>query len=318
MLRIKPLLALIFLCATTLSGAQEALPSPNQNLEAPINLVSGYMVATFQERTLGTISLVIDTGSAKSLLFSDSLDNAEIQRVRQSKETFRGTGAGKSVRSKGKLQLDLITTSQTFLTMSVEVIDRTDIGQKLLPGANGVLGWDVLSRYCTRINPEKRQILISPPENTCLPIGSENAAFRGGWQSDGITLPVEVRPPNGKPMHTKLRLDTGFDAAILLQKRPRELEATQPPQKESAGIGLGINGSYKFQTISPATVIFDGGTPEVSGVSIFIQLDPTHSPRSAVDGVMGNMFWTKMVITLAPSSHTVFLEPTGNAETKNP
>src|ERR1035441_8956507 len=120
----RVLLAVLLLSGVCVAGAQNGEPAANVPLVVPMETVSGHFVVVLEDRLLGKLRLVVDTGAERTLLSGKAAAKAKVDRhFTDPFYSFYGFGQGKKAKLEGHTKLELGSAQRTLATIDAFVVD---------------------------------------------------------------------------------------------------------------------------------------------------------------------------------------------------
>lgn len=242
------------------AGAQSVAP-----VVLPMENTNGHFVVTMEDRTLGKLRLVVDTGAEKTLLSARAAARAKVDRHFTDRfYTFNGFGQGKKARLKGHTKLELRLGERTPVNLDALVVDAGNLDVGVEPAPDGILGWDFFQHECVRLDSRGKAMTVGSA-GRCEPEEQGFYTPPVEWLKEGLLLPVTVTLANGQVLRMKLHVDTGSDSVLLNPRLRRELGMEEKPQGVPVNEGKGVNGNYAWDVAMATAIVADGGHPKVEG-----------------------------------------------------
>jgi predicted aspartyl protease len=276
----------------------------------PMESVNGHLVVALEDRSLGKLRLVVDTGAEKTLLSATVAAKAKVDRhFTDPFYTFNGFGQGKKARLKGHTKLELVAGERPLAKLDALVLDAGNLDLGVTPAPDGVLGWDFFQHLCVRLDSKGQQMTVGPVEGCAT---SEEGFYTPpvDWLPEGLLLPVTVTLANGHVLQLKLHVDTGSDSILLSPRLRQELGLEQKPQGVPVNHGSGVNGAYAWDLAMAVAIEADGGHPKVEGkIPMVVPRSGSYSQPNRFfsgkneallfhDGVIGNNLLSLYVLVL--------------------
>lgn len=177
------------------------------------------------------VDLVFDTGCRNIVLFGKKFD--KLFQSRKAKEvSFKGLGKGHEVKAwlclGNKFLIDGISGENIPI-----VVSRQLSVFKNIPHVDGMIGYDLLSRFEIEINPHQSRITFRSPHKIRVRSDFNSIPM---FITDAVPKIEGKLSVNGENIDSKFLLDTGSELGLLLRTTK---------SKEGEPIGQGLNG-YVF------------------------------------------------------------------------
>jgi predicted aspartyl protease len=258
-------LLLYCVAAPCMAAAQKVTSPDSAPLVLPMEYANGHLVVELEERTLGKMRLMVDTGAEKTLLTASAAGKVKVDRHFTDRfYSFNGFGQGKKAKLAGHTSLELRVGDRLLATVEALVLDASNLETGVHPAVDGILGWDFFQHLCVRLDAKGKRMTVGAAEH-CATNEEGFYAPPVEWLQEGLLLPVTVTLPNQHAMKLKLHVDTGSDNIVLSPRLRSELGLEKMPQAEAKHQGKGVNGSYARDMVMATAVEADGGHPKVEG-----------------------------------------------------
>jgi predicted aspartyl protease len=280
--------------------AQKSAPSAPWPVVLPMQSANQHLYVELEDSTLGKLTMMIDTGSEKTLLTARAAAKAPMDRHLADRfYTFYGFGKGQKAKLKGHTTLHLRAQEHDLGPLRSLVLAQDDLSLGMKPEIQGVLGWEFFQHLCVRLDSKAQQMELSDPDR-CQPQEEGFHAPPVEWLKEGLLLPVTVALEGRPALQLRLHVDTGSNSILLCPRLRSALGLEAHPQTETANQGKGVNGSYAFDTVIARSIAAEGGHPKVEGkIPIIVPRPGSYSQPSrlfsgkdeamlAHDGVVGN------------------------------
>jgi hypothetical protein len=251
--------------AGCIAAAQSAAPPETAPLVLPMEYSGGHLYVELEDRTLGKLRLMVDTGAEKTLLSGQAAAKAKVDRHLTDRFfSFNGFGQGKKAKLAGHTNLELRSGERSLAKVEALVLDSGNLDGEKQPALDGILGWDFFQHLCVRLSSKEKRITLGAADHCAT---SEEGFYTPPveWLHEGLLLPVTVTLANQHTMKLKLHVDTGSDNILLNPRLRSALGLEKKPQAESQYQGKGVNGSYAWDVAYAAEIEADGGHPEIKG-----------------------------------------------------
>ncbi len=313
-----PLPLVATLAATCVAGAQSCVPAATAPLVLPMESVNGHLVVELEERTLGKLRLVVDTGAEKTLLSTRAAGKAKVDRHFTDRfYSFYGFGQEKKASLAGHTSLELRLGERSLATVEALVLDANNMDVGVQPAPDGILGWDFFQHLCVRLDSKRQRMTIGAADQCATKEeGFDTPPVE--WMKEGLLLPVTVALANQHTMKLKLHLDTGSDSIQLNPRLRGELGLEQKPQGESQNQSRGVNGSYAWDVAYATSIEADGGHPRLEGkLPLVVPRSGAYSRPSRLfsgrdeallfrDGVVGNNVLSQYELIFDPAQKKLY------------
>jgi hypothetical protein len=318
---------LLALCGPDRAPAQSGTKAPDQApVTYPIDYKNGHIFVQVEDRHLGPLHLVLDTGAERTILSAAVAPKAQIAGSSSHKKYENiGGGSEKNMQQYRTIHLDLRSADTELFATEALVLRLNDLSGQLDHPVDGILGWDFFNRWCVRIDYSRRQLTLTEA-NQCSPPASPHGTLKGEWSKRGFLLPATITFSSAKTVGALLHLDTGGDSSLLLREKFRKAAGLTSNQTEKTGEpGFGMNGSYTTDMVVAKQVQIDGRVLNLTDANIWIgrhnSFSKTHwwqvgiaESRMSRDGELGNAILDHTTITLDPVRHCLYVEPASLSE----
>jgi predicted aspartyl protease len=313
-----PFLLLSSFAAPCTATAQIAVPSETAPLVLPMETVNGHLVVVLEDRTLGKLRLMVDTGAEKTMLSARVAEKLKVDRHFTDRfYSFNGFGQGKKARLAGHTRLELRSGERSLAMVEALVLDANNLDVGVQPAPDGVLGWNFFQHLCVRLDSKGKRMTLGAADHCAT---NEEGFYTPPveWLPEGLLLPVTVTLANQHAMKLKLHVDTGSDSILLSPRLRSELGLEKKPQGEAKNQGKGVNGSYAWDVAYATAVEADGGHPKVEGkIPLVVPRSGSYSQPSrlfsgkneallAHDGVVGNSMLSLFDLIFDPARKKLY------------
>jgi predicted aspartyl protease len=111
-------------------------PPDTAPLVLPMETVNGHLVVVLEDRALGKLRLLIDTGAEKTLLTARAATKVKVDRHFTDRfYTFNGFGQGKKAKLAGHTSLELRSGERSLARVEALVLDSNTLGRGRAAGA---------------------------------------------------------------------------------------------------------------------------------------------------------------------------------------
>jgi predicted aspartyl protease len=320
------LLPLVLFWAACVADAQSGVPAATETLPLvlPMETVSGHLVVELEDRTLGKLRLVVDTGAEKTLLSTRAAGKAKVDRhFTDQFYSFYGFGQKKKARLAGHTILELRSGEMPLARVEALVLDANNMDVGVQPAPDGILGWDFFQHLCVRLDSKRQQMTIGAADQCAT---KEEGFYTPPveWMKEGLLLPVTVTLANQRKMKMKLHVDTGSDSILLNPRLRGELGIEEKPLGESQHQGTGVNGSYSWDAVCATVIEADGGHPGLEGkIPLVVPRSGAYSRPSRLfsgkdeallfrDGVVGNSVLSQYELIFDPARKKLYTRAYGH------
>jgi hypothetical protein len=248
------------ICIAAAQSAPDTAP-----LVLPMENVGGHLYVELEDRTLGKLRMMVDTGAEKTLLSARAAEKAKVDRHFTDRFfSFNGFGQGEKAKLAGHTTLELRSGERSLAKVEALVLDSGNLDGKKQPALDGILGWDFFQHLCVRLNSKEKRMTLGTADHCAT---NEEGFYTPPveWLPEGLLLPVTITLANQHTIKLKLHVDTGSDSIVLSPRLRDVLELEKKPQAESQHQGKGVNGSYAWDEAYAAEIEADGGHPAIKG-----------------------------------------------------
>jgi hypothetical protein len=260
---------LFLLVLTSIAGciaaAQSAATPEAAPLVLPMEDVGGHLYVELEDRTLGKLRMMVDTGAEKTLLSARAAEKAKVDRHFTDRFfSFNGFGQGKKAKLAGHTNLELRSGERSLAKVEALVLDSGSLYGEKQPVLDGVLGWDFFQHLCVRLSSKEKRMTLGAADHCAT---NEEGFYTPPveWLPEEMLLPVTVTLANQHTLKLKLHMDTGSDSILLNPRLRSELGLEKKPQDKSQNQGVGVNGSYAWDVAYATEIEADGGHPAIKG-----------------------------------------------------
>lgn len=248
---------------------------------------------------------IFDTGASVSALNTTTAQQMGLEL----KGKIEGRGAGE-----GSVEANVVS-GVTFALPGVELTDQTsitvpldDIEPLMGRAVDGILGYDLISRFVVVIDYQNKVILLHDPASFTY----EGAGVRIPIALDGNVPMVNasVVPFGGTPIEGTFLVDTGANSAVIFGgpfTDRYDLLATLPRSYEFVG-GYGIGGESR--SVAGRTAAFElGGLRFEEPICGFALDEGGALANPAIAGIIGGQILRRCTVTFDYGSGEMILEP---------
>ena len=253
---------------------------------------------------------IFDTGASASALSTSSAKQLGLEL----KGKIEGRGAGE-----GTVEANVVS-GVTFTLPGVELVDQTSVTVPLgrieeLMGrqVDGVLGYDLISRFVVVIDYQNKKILLHDPAS----YSHKGAGARVAIELDGSVpmVSADIVPYGRDAIEGTFLIDTGANAAVILGSpftRGHDLLATLPRSYEYIG-GYGIGGESRGVAGRTASLEL-GGIRFEEPICGFPSDEAGAFADPTIAGIIGGEILRRCTVTFDYGRGEMILEPNGDFE----
>jgi hypothetical protein len=272
---------------------------------APFELVQSHVVIALDLNGAGQKQFVVDTGMAGVLLDAGAAQDAGLRLAGRPHENLIGNGEGKA-KSFSVKSVSLQLGSQQIFSGHAHATDLEFLSKAMGEPIAGVVGRPFFQKYIVTIDYADRVLKLYDPSTY---------EFHGG----GETIPVQIKgvplmdvwigEPGGKRVKAKVEIDTGSEAAILLNA-PFE-SSNNLPQTGQVTVPFAISGlGGDFEATEGRLENLQIGKLEVDRpLAIFSKASKGLTSTRKYDGSIGGDMLRRFTITFDYPRKRVMLEP---------
>lgn len=191
------------------------------------------------------LSFILDSGVSKNILFNIS-QNDSIGLKNVEKVQLQGLGDGESVEAllskSNKLSIgNLVSNNETIYVI---VRDYFDLSSKMGTTIHGIIGYDLLSNFITKINYRNKYIEFYNPKKAKIKVcrKCEELPLQFYRKKPFIDAFVQLDTISNKKTKVKLLIDSGGSDAIWLFEHTKK-EIVTPNNFFNDILGEGLSGS---------------------------------------------------------------------------
>ncbi|HKF47764.1 MAG TPA: hypothetical protein VKB38_10440 [Terracidiphilus sp.] len=311
----------------TASAGSSAVPGPgatdatHAGVSAPIVLPIEYsdrhIFVTFEDERQHPLTFLLDTGFENSALTRAAAGNRYIMWLGETK--LKGYGGKAPERWFGKSTVVLRTGQVNVFSGTVLVLDRDFIQSQIEHPADGILGWDVFSQWCSTLDVGARRLTLRP-RSECSTPPDGGREIQHDWMKQGLLVPAAITFAPGRKARTMLRLDTGCDTALVLNPQFREIAGIGRPGVAARPIdSWGVNGTSTADRVTVSSIELDGGAIRIPGSAqptVVIQREGavarshlwnTKEAKVSRDGLLGMELLERFTWTFDPEGKKVYI-----------
>jgi hypothetical protein len=314
-----------FLCGSVRLPAQNAKPSLQKlPLILPIRYENGHIFVDMEDTRFGRLHLLLDTGAERTSLSSSVLVATHLQNSGSGKKySVIGAGPEKNTLVYRTTHLALSNSNIPLFDVEAVTLPLDEIARALSQPVDGILGWDLISQWCMRINYQNRELTLTESDQ-CTPPSAPHGTIHGEWSSHGFLIPTTITFANAKPANVLLHLDTGADSSLFLRPKFRKIAGLSSNLHEQTGEhGIGLNGSYISDIVKTQQILIGKGALHFTDGNVFIGHPGSFSKtrwwlngfaenRLSRDGEIGNAALDQTTVTLDPLRRCMYVELNSN------
>jgi hypothetical protein len=301
---------------TAPDAAQAGVSVP---VDVPIEYTDRHIFVTFEDERQHPLTLLLDTGFENSALTRAAAGNRYIMWLGETK--LKGYGGKAPQRWFGKATVVLRAAQTNVFSGTVLVLDREFIQSQIGHPADGILGWDVFSQWCTTLDIGARRLTLRT-RSACSTPPNGGREIQHDWLKQGLLVPAAITFAPGRQAQTMLRFDTGCDSALVLNPQFREAAGIGKPGVAAQPIeSWGVNGTSTADRIAVSSIELDGGAIRIPGAA---QLTVVMQREGAVarshlwkskeamvsrDGLLGMELLERFIWTFDPAGKKVYIAP---------
>lgn len=241
-MRIRQFLHVLIVCIPVISQAQLGfhLKPGQKRVQFPVEIVNNLIVVPVVLNGQLPLKFILDTGVRTTILtekaFSDILNLPYSRRLEVS-----GPGGEKIVEAfvTNNVTLDMPGIHGQGHAMLVLEKDYLELRNYMGTDVQGILGYEVFSRFVVEVDYESRRLTISAPETYKPRPSYQEFPIIIEDTKPYIEVPVTMR--NGVRLKTKLLVDTGASHGLVLDPMSDE-KIVVPAEHISSLIGRGLGG----------------------------------------------------------------------------
>ena len=222
----RSLLALLLL-ATSAAAQTIAIDVVGKRVHMPVS-VNGEAPATF----------ILDTGAVKSPIDRTYADAIGLNV--KGKARAYGAGGGVEVGLADRAKLTFAGESATV--ERIPLTPLSNISLRIGEPVQGVLGYDVISKYVTEIDYENERVTFHPRS-----FQPPREAVRVPMRFDGHLPLVDARItlPDGRQLNARLLVDTGAGSSLVLTRAFTAKHKIDVDPGIEASVGMGVGGATR-------------------------------------------------------------------------
>lgn len=242
-MRIRRFLFLLFLCFPAASEAQLGfhLKPGQRRVQFPIEIVNNLIIVPVVLNGQLPLKFILDTGVRTTILtekaFSDILNLPYSRHYK-----VAGPGGEKIVEAyiTNNVTLDMPGIHGQGHAMLVLQEDYLELRNYLGTDVQGILGYEVFSRFVVEIDYEDRRLTISAPEYFKPKKSFQVLSIEIEDTKPYVQVPVTMR--NGTVLNAKLLVDTGASHGVVLDP-VSDPNIFIPEKHVNSLIGRGLGGA---------------------------------------------------------------------------
>lgn len=252
------------------------------------------------------LRFIFDTGATGAMIDSISAKEADLYDGPREKVSVAGSGGAKSYQMifNREIKIQDLTIDKInfvlagFKCLAVLVGDTFD----------GIIGYEILSRYVTRMDFEKKQVVFYENMNDLDTTGFVSIPFEFSKNILIPRFPISITLANGQKFIGKVMFDTG-NASTLLVSTPFS-KYHQFDQKLGATritTGAGVHAETTDQLANIKFMSFDGF--KFGPMGIRLTVNPAAEPKDGYLGILGIEIIKRFHVILDYAHQKIFLKP---------
>jgi len=199
-----------------------------------------------------TVNLILDTGCRNIVLFGKRFQKTLTITPTQNPILFSGIGSGKGVQGLLSLHNQVSIGKITGEVVPVVVVPKRNIFQEY-PSIDGLIGYDIFTRFEVEINPARHQITFRPAMTTYVPYGYTKIPITVIDAQPMLQSTIEL---DNESLHWSLLIDTGSSLGLLLKSTDKKMLNTS--SSDHGYLGTGLNGAIAGKkTVADRLVLDD-------------------------------------------------------------
>lgn len=299
------LTAILYALVAGLAAAMDGAPVPGcvVRAELPLEHYGGLLV--LKARVNGhpeTLRLMFDSATSETYVFTHAADKVKLERAGEGTRTGVGE-KGYAVQYASGVSLDLGGLLLTGL--KVVVTER-----RVLAEVDGMIGWDILSRYVAGVDFTARTLALFEP--TCDRTSPGSKVLPLGFSKGDPRIPVvrgTLAMPGRPPASGTFTVDTGASAFAFLWPPFVEKHQLEKGVTRSIPIrGGGMSGGAAYDLMRADSFQLGPFTVKGPVIGIFRHKQPA-GHESDRDGILGNELFERFHVVFDYARARLILEP---------
>lgn len=304
-------------------GANTQQRAVNAPIVLPLDYAKKHLYTTLNDEKLGTLTLLVDTGSESTIISSEAAKNVDIHKSFW-KTTYAINGYGKTpAKHQYRTVMVALRAGRTSVfSYPALVLDLGEISKQSKHPVDGILGWDFFERWCTTLDYAAKHLILRNLSE-CPPPTGKHGTLKGEWSTHGLLLPSVLTFFNGHCAPALLHLDTGSDVTLFLNTQFRVIAGLGEGGSDATQTtSWGLNGDFGGDIVPIFGIDIEGGTVHLDGKEETTVLIGRRGSFSKVhwwtdgvgeakinrDGSIGNGILEQLVWTFDPAAKQIYVE----------
>ena len=273
--------AILLVCSHGMSNTLRqgfALPDSLEEFRMIYRTMDNLILLPFEINDTLSVNLVLDTSCRTLVLFGNHFTKF-LPTVPGKTVEFSGMGPGQAVR--GSISLGNTLRMGYIKGVDIPIVIATQKGPfKSNMRIDGLIGYDILTRFEVEVHPHRQEIIFRAAFNRSLPEGYNYIPLRMTDQkpmiASTITFPDEV-------ISSGVLVDTGSTLGLLLKTSDKSRFSASTA---SSVLGKGLNGVFKGHTTTAHSLLLHEF--EIGKIAAGITYSARHDYASIGMGVLKN------------------------------
>jgi len=253
-----------------------------------------------------SLRFIFDSGSTGSMIDSASAAKAGISKENRQSVNVAGSG--------GTQNYDMVTGQNLTLgglqikDLRLVVVDFSALSQDLGKRMDGIIGYDLLTKYVTQIDFDNRKLILYNHISELDTTGYIGIPFEF---SKGILIPrfpVSVKLANGETFTGKVMFDTGCGFTLLVSTPFSKFHHfDEKLGKTLITGGRGMNAETRDQVAVIESMSFDGF--DFGKMQIRLTVNEQAEPKEGYLGIMGIEVIKRFNVIVDYADKKIYLKP---------
>ena len=280
--------------------------SKAQTTEIPFELKGSHLYIKIQSKNNDNLNFIFDTGATGTTIDSTVAERVGISKDNLQTVTIDGNGGSQAYQMAAKQQLNMggLALKDLNLVMANFKSLSANLGHQL----DGIIGYDVLSRYITKIDFDQKKLSLYEKMNETDTSDYTGIPFEFSKNILIPRFPISITLANGETFTGRVMFDTGSIFSLIVSNgfnKFHDFKSKIGPSAMTHGRGVSAVTNDQIAIIKSMSVQgFDFGP-----MSIRLTVSETGKAYDGYLGILGIEIIKRFNVILDYTDQKIYLRP---------
>lgn len=253
-----------------------------------------------------SLNFIFDTGATGMMIDSATAERAGISKESRLPASVAGSGGSQSYTMVLNQSINLGKTELKHVNLTMVNFSSlsTTLGSKL----DGIIGYEILSRYVTKIDFDQKKIFLYDRINAVDTTGYSNMPFEFSKNILIPRFPISITLANGESFTGKVMFDTGNAIPLLVSSPFSKFHNFDSKLGETTrSLGRGMNAITQDQVADIKSMTFGGF--HFGPMSIRLTINDKADAQDGYLGILGIEVIRRFNIIMDYKRKYIYLQP---------